>query len=92
MRSRRPVQKKKKNDRARKMLKMKNPKSFRKPNGVTKRTKEIFTDRKSILFENLLKKMILMQVQIISKSRIGESYHVMSVKQMSCLEIPNAAV
>ena len=37
------------------MLKMKNPKPSRKPNGVTKRTKEIFTDRKSILFENLLK-------------------------------------
>ena len=55
MRSRRPVQKKKKNDRARKMLKMKNPKSFRKPNGVTKRTKARNTERTSILSENLLK-------------------------------------
>ena len=34
---------------------MKNPKSSRKPNNVTKRTKEIKTERTSILFENLSK-------------------------------------
>ena len=37
------------------MLNMKNPKSSRKPNNVTKRTKEINTERTSILFENLSK-------------------------------------
>ena len=35
---------------------MKNTKSFRKPNGVTKSMKARETERKSILFENLLKK------------------------------------
>ena len=35
---------------------MKNPKLFKKPNGVTKRTKARKTERTSILFETLLKK------------------------------------
>ena len=44
------------NERERKMLKMKNPKSFRKPNGVIKIPKARNTERTSILFENQFEK------------------------------------